>query len=183
MVLNCPNIAFRRFEDINDKVSKPRNLNGVTVIFIDCANVADELIDEYAEIMLKAGCRSFVFYGSDETNWHYRFDLMDISLIGDSEDVALTSTLDDLSELPDEFLISEDKVVICASNYDMVRKCYEIIINAGCGARVRYIGADNLDFKNGSEYRVLSIEKGWYRIMTDYDEDYLFPPELFEEMK
>lgn len=24
------------------------------------------------------------------------------------------------------------------------------------------------------------IEKGWYRIMTELDEDYLFPPELFE---
>lgn len=29
-------------------------------------------------------------------------------------------------------------------------------------------------------YDVISIERGWYRIMTEYDEDYLFPPECFE---
>lgn len=29
-------------------------------------------------------------------------------------------------------------------------------------------------------YTVLSIERGWYRIMTELDEDYLFPPDLFE---
>jgi len=29
-------------------------------------------------------------------------------------------------------------------------------------------------------YDVISIEKGWYRIMTELDEDYLFPPDLFE---
>ena len=32
----------------------------------------------------------------------------------------------------------------------------------------------------GKEYEVLSVEKGWFRIMTELDEDYLFPPELFE---
>ena len=26
----------------------------------------------------------------------------------------------------------------------------------------------------------MSIEKCWYRIMTELDEDYLFPPEAFE---
>ena len=25
----------------------------------------------------------------------------------------------------------------------------------------------------------MAIENGWYRIMTEVDEDYLFPPELF----
>ena len=32
----------------------------------------------------------------------------------------------------------------------------------------------------GKVYDVISIEKGWYRIMTELDDDYLFPPELFE---
>lgn len=27
---------------------------------------------------------------------------------------------------------------------------------------------------------MISIEKKWYRIMTELDEDYLFPSELFE---
>ena len=29
-------------------------------------------------------------------------------------------------------------------------------------------------------YEVLSIEKGWYRIVDDTGEDYLYPPENFE---
>ena len=29
-------------------------------------------------------------------------------------------------------------------------------------------------------YDIMSIERGWYRIMTEFDEDYLFPPECFE---
>ena len=32
----------------------------------------------------------------------------------------------------------------------------------------------------GKIYDVLSVERGWYRIMTELDEDYLFPPEMFE---
>ena len=31
----------------------------------------------------------------------------------------------------------------------------------------------------GKTYRVLSIEKGWYRIIDESGEDYLYPPELF----
>jgi len=26
----------------------------------------------------------------------------------------------------------------------------------------------------------MAIEKGWYRIMTELDEDYLFPPDQFK---
>ena len=29
-------------------------------------------------------------------------------------------------------------------------------------------------------YDVLAIEKGWYRIIDDSGEDYLYPPEQFE---
>ena len=39
---------------------------------------------------------------------------------------------------------------------------------------------DMVGIKNGKVYDVISIEKGWYRIMTELDDDYLFPPELFE---
>ena len=35
-------------------------------------------------------------------------------------------------------------------------------------------------FERDKIYEVISIEKGWYRIMTELDEDYLFPPKLFE---
>lgn len=33
------------------------------------------------------------------------------------------------------------------------------------------------------EYEVLSIEKGWYRIVDDSGEDYLYPPEMFDIME
>ena len=47
--------------------------------------------------------------------------------------------------------------------------------------RVRYIGGwDTLALKEGKVYDVMSVEKGWYRIMSELDEDYLFPPKLFE---
>ena len=35
-------------------------------------------------------------------------------------------------------------------------------------------------FESGKVYDVMSIEKGWYRIMTELDEDYLFHPEDFD---
>ena len=48
--------------------------------------------------------------------------------------------------------------------------------------KVKYIGEKYLGraFEKDKIYEVISIEKGWYRIMTELDEDYLFPPELFE---
>jgi len=49
--------------------------------------------------------------------------------------------------------------------------------------KVRYIGEDRVGIRKNKIYEVISIEKGWYRIMTEYDEDYLFPPELFEIVK
>lgn len=49
------------------------------------------------------------------------------------------------------------------------------------GKKVRYIGGwDTIALTLGKEYDVMSIEKGWYRIMCDLNEDYLFPQKLFE---
>lgn len=47
--------------------------------------------------------------------------------------------------------------------------------------RVRYLGlVDTPALVKNKIYDVISIEKGWVRIMTELDEDYLFPPEQFE---
>lgn len=183
MDLNCPNISFRKMDDITSQVSMPQNLQNTTVILINVTAIKNEIIDQYADILIKAGCKSFVFYGKDENNWHYRFDLKGLSFLGEADEVILTSTLDSLEELPDEFLISEKNVLIYASDYEMIRKCYKIVVDAGCGTPVKYIGESTMDLKKDEIYRVLSIEKGWYRIMTEYDEDYLFPPELFQEIQ
>ena len=47
--------------------------------------------------------------------------------------------------------------------------------------KVRYIGeTDDLALINNKVYKVLSVEKGWYRIIDNTGEDYLYPPEEFE---
>ena len=47
--------------------------------------------------------------------------------------------------------------------------------------KVKLIGkVQTLALENGKVYEVMSVEKGWFRIMTELDEDYLFPPEQFQ---
>lgn len=46
---------------------------------------------------------------------------------------------------------------------------------------VKYINhSDSVAVEYGQIYSVISIEKGWYRILTGLEEDYLLPPEAFE---
>lgn len=49
--------------------------------------------------------------------------------------------------------------------------------------RVKYIGKSNASLTEGKEYEVIEIEEGWFRIMDDTDEDYLFSPEQFEKVE
>ena len=47
--------------------------------------------------------------------------------------------------------------------------------------KVRYTGATYFPYLTGDKvYQVYNIERGWYRLMADLEDDYLFPPELFE---
>ena len=47
--------------------------------------------------------------------------------------------------------------------------------------KVRYIKETRAGGLNkGQIYKVLSVEKGWYRIVDNSNEDYLYPPEEFE---
>ena len=47
--------------------------------------------------------------------------------------------------------------------------------------KVRWLGESNpLALIHGKVYEVMSIEKGWYRVMDETDDDYLYPPEGFE---
>ena len=48
------------------------------------------------------------------------------------------------------------------------------------GLKVKYIGRDTPAIRKDIFHEVLSIEKGWYRIMTEFEDTYLFPPEAFE---
>lgn len=47
--------------------------------------------------------------------------------------------------------------------------------------KVKYIGeTDPVYMIHDKVYDVIAIEKGWYRIVDEEEEDYLYPPELFE---
>ena len=42
--------------------------------------------------------------------------------------------------------------------------------------KVKYIGkTETVALDRDKIYEVISIEKGWFRIQTELDEDYLFP--------
>lgn len=46
--------------------------------------------------------------------------------------------------------------------------------------KVRYLGESCVSLTNGKIYDVLSVERTWYRIVDDTEEDYLFDPDMFE---
>lgn len=47
--------------------------------------------------------------------------------------------------------------------------------------KVKYLGETSfLELTHHKIYKVLSVEKGWYRIVDDSEEDYLYPPDEFE---
>ena len=55
---------------------------------------------------------------------------------------------------------------------------------AGVIKRVRFLGeTEPLMLTNGKIYDVISIERKWYRIVDDSDDDYLYPPEWFEDVE
>ena len=45
--------------------------------------------------------------------------------------------------------------------------------------KVRYNGNTDVSLTKGKEYEVIEVENGWYRIVDDTDEDYLFAPDDF----
>lgn len=48
--------------------------------------------------------------------------------------------------------------------------------------KVKYIGESCVSLTNGKIYEVITIEDGWYRIVDDTDEDYLFDPDKFQNI-
>ena len=47
--------------------------------------------------------------------------------------------------------------------------------------KVRYTGETDISLSKGKVYEVISIENGWYRVVDDIGEDYLFSPDEFVE--
>ena len=47
--------------------------------------------------------------------------------------------------------------------------------------KVKWLGKTGfLVLTNNKIYDVISIERGWYRIIDDSGDDYLYPPDMFE---
>lgn len=47
--------------------------------------------------------------------------------------------------------------------------------------KIRWKGkTEFLVLTQGKIYNVLSVERGWYRVIDDSGEDYLYPPDNFE---
>ena len=40
--------------------------------------------------------------------------------------------------------------------------------------------SNTISLTTGKEYEVIAIEEGWYRIVDNTGEDYLFSPDVFE---
>lgn len=50
--------------------------------------------------------------------------------------------------------------------------------------KVKFLGkTEFLVLTHGRVYEVLSVEKGFYRIVDDSGNDYLYPPKYFEIVK
>jgi len=50
--------------------------------------------------------------------------------------------------------------------------------------KVKYLGeTEFLVLTHGKIYEVLSVERGYYRIIDDSEESYLYPPRYFEVIK
>lgn len=46
--------------------------------------------------------------------------------------------------------------------------------------RKKYIGiTDEFSIINGKVYEILGLSRGWYRIVDESGEDYLYPPQFF----
>lgn len=49
--------------------------------------------------------------------------------------------------------------------------------------KIKYIGESDVSLTKGNVYNVLSVENGWYRIVDDTEEDYIYPPDQFEKVE
>lgn len=47
--------------------------------------------------------------------------------------------------------------------------------------KAKYTGDTSfLELTHNKIYKIVSVEKGWYRIVDDSDDDYLYPPDEFK---
>lgn len=179
--LNGPNIRFGTF--YLDIIGSHHKFADFTVIFVISKSEKPETIQTYARSIFEYGCKDIAFCGIDSNIWHNIFDITDIELSINEDNYATTWELENIKEIPDILSTCKSNVFIFCSDYLTVRKCHSLIVNAGYGFKVKYVGEeDSIAMPYDKTYTVLSIERKWYRVMSELDEDYLFPPEVFEEI-
>ena len=49
--------------------------------------------------------------------------------------------------------------------------------------RVVYLGKSDSSLTKGKEYEVIAVENGYYRIIDNTEEDYLYSPKEFEAIE
>ena len=56
-----------------------------------------------------------------------------------------------------------------------------LLMKINARIRVKYIGEDNpMALRSGKEYEARGLKKGWFGIVDETNEEYAYPPELFE---
>ena len=53
-------------------------------------------------------------------------------------------------------------------------------MNINSMIKVKYIGKSTISLISGKEYDARVLKKGWFGIVDETNEEYAFPPELFE---
>lgn len=63
------------------------------------------------------------------------------------------------------------------------KKQYEEFLKIPYAERKNIIVPTCNDFMEGKIYEVIAVERGWYRIIDESGEDYIYPPEMFDVVK
>jgi hypothetical protein len=99
--------------------------------------MTDEIIDsslimEFAERILKKGCKNVAFCGTCAEEWKQIFDSVDCEVngfnkYGEYEDFAVMWCFDDMENLPEELSVCWNEVLILCSNLSLLRQCKGIV--------------------------------------------------------
>ena len=133
-----PNITYGIFGSsilVNRKNLK--DLSQHTVIIMTDEIIDSSLIMEFAERILKKGCKNVAFCGTCAEEWKQIFDSVDCEVngfnkYGEYEDFAVMWCFDDMENLPEELSVCWNEVLILCSNLSLLRQCKGIVEEEFC---------------------------------------------------
>ncbi len=114
-----------------------RDLSRHTVIIITDEIIDESLIREFAELILKKGCKNVAFCGTCSEEWKQIFDEVDCEVngfnsCGEYEDFAVMWCFNDMESLPEELAVCWNEVLILCSNLSLLRQCKGIVDEEYC---------------------------------------------------